>query len=861
LQDGLVAPNAFIFMENGTLTTNNQNLECYYLISNSNTSNNRTINLGSTTVTINYQWNIYNATNFVVNAGTSVINFTSPSAWLNAGSQSFYDIHFLSPLTLIYQYGISNTGSFHNVSFVGDGTISGSNTANDITIGKAALLYGTCFFHDLTVGTTAYFNNYNSSFHDVIVLGDAYMTGNSSYHSLRIYGNGTISATNSFDSLILTPGKTYAFGETQNINFLDANGTCSRPITIWSTAEGSQANFNSSVASINADYVRVRDINAVGSALFTANHVQDLGNNTGWNLNNSSPKNLYWVGGSGNWNDAFNWSSSSGGPGGDCIPTIYDDVYFDNHSFNIQSQAVYFDALSYCHNMNWLDATNSPVITGSSSLHVYGSLLLIPSLSSSFTGALYFKSTTTGNTIATANVPFANNVFFDGVGGGWTLADAFTVNNGAIFLKNGNLNTNNKNISCYSFISSYTTPRILELGTSTINLNYNWNFANATNLSLSASNSTINLSLDYALFQGGDQIYNDVNFLSESTSVYSGPSLSGNNVFENVHFAGSGIISGNNTIITVDFVGEGWIYGTDQIKKLIYENNGNVYSSNIIDTIILTPGHSYLFGGGSVQSIRYLSATGIQNSRITINSLSGQAEFNKTTGSICCDYLNLQNIKTSGGAFFYAGANSSDLGNNSGWSFTGTFGIKIDHQNETCSAAGNGYAKVTAQGCSGPFTYLWSNSATTDSIGNLSAGTYVVTVTDAQSNQLTDSVYIASDSSGNCAMILNLKIFIHGFYLGNGQMQAVLYNNGLSDNPSACDSIIVELHDVNIPDNILYSLNGIIDIYGNGNFTFPAGVNGNNYYIVVKHRSSIETWSKTPVLFNSSFVNFDFTTP
>lgn len=54
--------------------------------------------------------------------------------------------------------------------------------------------------------------------------------------------------------------------------------------------------------------------------------------------------------------------------------------------------------------------------------------------------------------------------------------------------------------------------------------------------------------------------------------------------------------------------------------------------------------------------------------------------------------------------------------------------------NNTCGVA-KGTAKVKATGGVGPFTYLWNNGATTDSISNLASGTYRVTVTDAKGCQ------------------------------------------------------------------------------------------------------------------------------
>lgn len=79
------------------------------------------------------------------------------------------------------------------------------------------------------------------------------------------------------------------------------------------------------------------------------------------------------------------------------------------------------------------------------------------------------------------------------------------------------------------------------------------------------------------------------------------------------------------------------------------------------------------------------------------------------------------------------------------------------------------------------------------------------------------------------------------------------------NHPTLCDTIQVELHEVAYPYNVAFIVTGTIDIYGDGIFIFPSGVQGNSYYIAARHRSAIETWSKFPVLFNSSAVDFDFT--
>ena len=87
----------------------------------------------------------------------------------------------------------------------------------------------------------------------------------------------------------------------------------------------------------------------------------------------------------------------------------------------------------------------------------------------------------------------------------------------------------------------------------------------------------------------------------------------------------------------------------------------------------------------------------------------------------------------------------------------------------------------------------------------------------------------------------------------------MLYNEGLSIDPTATDSIVVNLWS---PANLTasaYTSSGIIHSDGTAAITFPIGVLNQSYYIVLRNRNSLETWSKDPVLFNNANVSFDFT--
>ena len=280
LQDSLITKPTSLYLNNGSLNTNGQ----YVFIGrfNSAVSGVRSLTLGSSTVEVPFSHSSFNAwdvsaSNFTVNAGTSLIKLTGLNPRFSGGF-TYYDITFTNPTGSNVSLG---PGTYHNVTF-----------ANEAGI-------------------------YTSTFNNVIIGGNGFFSGNCNYNNLT-----------------LSPNKTYTFNNATTHAFngnLTANGTCAGPIDVTCTTGFST--FSKSSGTVNINYIRLKNIHSTGGASFTANNVTDFGGNTGWLLNQPSAKTLYWIGNTGNWSDEAHWSTSSGGPSGNCLPSIYDHVVFDANSF------------------------------------------------------------------------------------------------------------------------------------------------------------------------------------------------------------------------------------------------------------------------------------------------------------------------------------------------------------------------------------------------------------------------------------------------------------------------------------------------------------------------------------------------
>lgn len=73
------------------------------------------------------------------------------------------------------------------------------------------------------------------------------------------------------------------------------------------------------------------------------------------------------------------------------------------------------------------------------------------------------------------------------------------------------------------------------------------------------------------------------------------------------------------------------------------------------------------------------------------------------------------------------------------------------------------------------------------------------------------------------------------------------------------DTAIIELRKNISPYNVLDSCITLIDSTGNCGAEFSSISFNDSFYIVIKHRNSIETWSKLPQKFSNAILQYDFT--
>ena len=253
--------------------------------------------------------------------------------------------------------------------------------------------------------------------------------------------------------------------------------------------------------------------------------------------------NRYWVGGTANWDGTAGtkWALTSGGAGGQAVPTSADDVFFDGNSGAVTCTIAAGNTGAKSITCTGFTGT----LAGSTAITVSGSVTLVAGMTVTYSGTLTLNATgtltTAGKTIGPVTV--------SGSGITVTLGDALT-SSGALTVTQGTFTTNNYNVTATQLSSNNSNTRTINLGSSTVTLTSSTiNFTTNTGLTFNAGTSSIVCSGVNSTITGGSPSTVGVTFYNVSlTSTLGGTdSINGINVFNNLAVTGPASAGVRNT--------------------------------------------------------------------------------------------------------------------------------------------------------------------------------------------------------------------------------------------------------------------------------------------------------------------------
>jgi len=556
---------------------------------------------------------------------------------------------------------------------------------------------------------------------------------------LEYKGSGYIGAAgnNNIDSLILAGSRNYYFTGTNTIlQYFKAQATpCSGLTEMRGNATGTLA--FAGTANVQMANIYMQNMTATGVLTPIAFNGADAGGNTGWTITSATGAPRYWVGGAGDWNDPSHWSATSGGAGGACVPTVYDDVYFDAGSgFTAVSKTVTVNTgNAYARNINWTGATNSPIWSKSASwnLEVWGDSLVLNPAATFNVSPLTLKGT---NATFLKNAAPAGNfdISIDKTSGSLTLLNDYSNSQTDFVVTNGTFNASGRTLNVSS-IDNGASNNVSAINISNSKITaLTWRYSgtianhtlNAANSSITAGTFTANgLQYDTVKVSGVLAASATLNSATISTLTFTNSSTS----------SLVGIAGNSNTLGTVEYKGAGGIYGT----------------SNVMNTLIFFPGNTYTLNAGSNNTITgnwYGSGTPCKPTEIFSSSTSSNATITQTGGNVDFDYVRLKRITAAGSAApFVARSHSTDLGNNSSWAiapYNGAAPIYGLGPDTAIFAAGFPMVLHTDGFFGAPSSqYQWGNNSTADSLVIAGPGTYSVNVSFPDGCNISDQIVVS----------------------------------------------------------------------------------------------------------------------
>jgi hypothetical protein len=352
----------------------------------------------------------------------------------------------------------------------------------------------------------------------------------------------------------------------------------------------------------------------------------------------------------GNWNTDATWSTTSGGGADTVKPTAADDVRLD-----AASGAVSIDAAGACRSLDCLGYTNTlsyagsfniaigdaTAGTGNIALRLVAAMTFAPSAAQTLS---FISTSTTQQTVTTAGKA-CGAMTFNGLGGSWILTDNLTLTGaslGTLNVTQGTFDTASKALAIAQLSSSGTSARTLVLGQSAITATAtganSLSSTNATGLTVAANTAVITLSgaTGSVISAGTDWGGLTVVFATSASART---------------FAGGGCTNISMTYVVAGSVGSMTVTGANRFNTIRFSDITNA------------------------RTLALPTANGITVTNFIVNGTSGKlmtvtGDVTKINGVVSCDFLSISSSDATGGAKFFAGANSTDGGSNTGWVFT-----------------------------------------------------------------------------------------------------------------------------------------------------------------------------------------------
>lgn len=91
-------------------------------------------------------------------------------------------------------------------------------------------------------------------------------------------------------------------------------------------------------------------------------------------------------------------------------------------------------------------------------------------------------------------------------------------------------------------------------------------------------------------------------------------------------------------------------------------------------------------------------------------------------------------------------------------------------------------------------------------------------------------------------------------------MRQVLYNQGIEVNSFSLnvDTVTIEWRQTTAPYSVVHSYTGLLQTNCTIKCMFANASEGSNYYIVLKDRNALETWSGNPIAIGSNEFQFGY---